>query len=58
MPMVDKAAYLLLELMHVPLIPAQAGIQSNKRWSSRPWIPAGAGTSGKQGAIPSRRNMR
>jgi hypothetical protein len=33
-------------LEHVPLIPAQAGIQSNKRRGSRPWVPAFAGTSG------------
>ncbi len=35
---------------HVPLIPAQAGIQSNKRWSLRPWIPACAVRS--TGALP------
>src|SRR5882724_7920 len=28
-------------LEDIPLIPAQAGIQSNKRWSLRPWVPAG-----------------
>jgi hypothetical protein len=33
-------------LEHVPLIPAHAGIQSNKRRRSRPWVPASAGTSG------------
>jgi hypothetical protein len=32
---------------HVPLIPAHAGIQSNKRRSSQPWVPAFAGTSGE-----------
>jgi hypothetical protein len=32
--------------LHVPLIPAQAGIQGNKRWSLWPWVPAFAGTSG------------
>jgi hypothetical protein len=31
---------------HVPLIPAHAGIQSNERRRSRPWVPAFAGTSG------------
>jgi hypothetical protein len=38
--------YPKLSLQHVPFIPAHAGIQSNKHWRSRPWIPAFAGMSG------------
>jgi peptide/nickel transport system permease protein len=40
---------------HVPLIPAKAGIQGNKRWSLRPWIPAFAGMSGNDLAEKPRR---
>jgi hypothetical protein len=35
-------------LKHAPLIPAKAGIQGNKRRSSRLWVPAFAGTSGDE----------
>src|SRR5882757_8676525 len=52
--MTDQAADIDAKpsLEHVPLIPAQAGIQSNKRRSLRPWIPAFAGMSGNAGIIP------
>src|SRR6266568_109559 len=36
------------DLQHVPLIPAHAGIQGNKRRRSQPWIPAFAGMSGDE----------